>query len=161
MAPKASQEFERIRMPEYTDHVWHAYLPSIRPGQLYGYRVHGPYTPEIGQRFNPNKLLMDPYAKAISGHVKWDNTLFSYIIGDPKGDLSFDERDSGPNMPRSMVVDPAFSWGNDSPPHTPWHRTLIYEMHVKGFTDRAIRPSLQSCAERMPGSPTRRSSNTC
>ena len=143
--PYGSREFERIRIPEYTDHVWHAYLPSIRPGQLYGYRVHGPYTPEAGQRFNPNKLLMDPYAKAISGHVRWDNALFGYSIGDPKGDLSFDERDSAPNMPRSMVVDPAFSWGNDAPPRTPWYRTLIYEMHVKGFTARhpAVPPELR------------------
>ena len=83
--PDGSREFERIRIPEYTDHVWHVYLPSIRPGQLYGYRVHGPYAPEAGQRFNPNKLLMDPYAKAISGHVRWDNALFGYSIGDPEG----------------------------------------------------------------------------
>ena len=143
--PEGKRESERIRMPEYTDHVWHAYLPSIRPGQLYGYRVHGPYAPELGQRFNPNKLLMDPYAKAISGHVEWDDALFGYTIGDPKVDLSFDERDSAPNMPRSMVVDPAFSWGYDAPPRTPWHRTLIYEMHVKGFTARhpAVPPELR------------------
>ena len=143
--PEGNREFERIRMPEYTDHVWHAYLPSIRPGQLYGYRVHGPFAPELGQRFNPNKLLMDPYAKAISGHVKWDDALFGYTIGDPEVDLSFDERDSAANMPRSLVVDPAFSWGYDAPPRTPWHRTLIYEMHVKGFTARhpAVPPELR------------------
>ncbi len=134
--PEGAREVERIRMPEYTDHVWHAYLPSIRPSQLYGYRVHGPYEPAAGHRFNANKLLMDPYAKAISGHVHWHDALFGYTIGDPKGDLSCDERDSVAYMPRSMVVDPAFSWGNDAPLHTPWHRTLIYELHVKGFTAR-------------------------
>ncbi len=134
--PDGAREVERIRLSEYTDHVWHAYLPSMRPGQLYGYRVHGPYAPEAGHRFNANKLLMDPYAKAISGHVRWHDALFGYTIGDPKGDLSFDERDSAAYMPRSMVVDPAFSWGTDAPLRTPWHRTLIYEMHVKGFTAR-------------------------
>ncbi len=133
---EGAREIERIRIPEYTDHVWHAYLPSVRPGQLYGYRVHGPYTPEAGQRFNANKLLMDPYAKAISGRLRWHDALFGYTIGDPKGDLSFDARDSAPYVPRSMVVDPAFSWGNDVPLRTPWHRTLIYEMHIKGFTAR-------------------------
>lgn len=134
--PEGAREAQRIRMPKYTDHVWHAYLPSVRPGQLYGYRVHGPYAPEVGQRFNPNKLLLDPYAMAISGHLSWHDALFGYTIGHPHGDLSFDERDSAPYMPRSMVVDPAFSWGNDVAPRTPWHRTLIYEMHVKGFTAR-------------------------
>ncbi len=134
--PEGEREAGRIRLPEYTDHVWHAYLPAVRPGQLYGYRVHGNYAPEAGRRFNPNKLLLDPYAKAISGHLRWHDALFGYTIGDPKGDLSLDGRDSAPYMPKSMVVDPAFSWGNDVQPRTPWHKTLIYEMHVKGFTAR-------------------------
>ncbi len=143
--PDGVREAERIRLSEYRDHVWHAYLPSLRPGQLYGYRVHGPFEPAAGHRFNANKLLMDPYAKAISGHVRWHDALFGYTIGDPKGDLSFDDRDSAPYMPRSMVVDPAFSWGNDAPLRTPWHRTVIYEMHVKGFTARhpAVPPELR------------------
>ena len=108
----------------------------MRPGQLYGYRVHGPYAPEEGHRFNPNKLLLDPYAKAISGHVRWDDALFGYTIGDADEDLSFDERDSAPFMPKVDRGGPGFSWGDDAPPRTPWHRTLIYELHVKGFTAR-------------------------
>ena len=90
------QELQRIELPEYTDHVWHGYLPEARPGQLYGYRVHGPYRPEQGHRFNPNKLLLDPYARAIAGEVRWDDALFGYTIGHPDADLSFDERDSAP-----------------------------------------------------------------
>jgi glycogen operon protein len=127
---------ERVPLSEFTDHVWHCYLPSVRPGQLYGYRVYGPYIPEEGVRFNPKKLLMDPYAKALSGHLRWDDALFGYTIGSPDEDLSFDERDSAPFLPKGIVVDPAFSWGGDTPPATPWHRTIIYEMHVKGFTAR-------------------------
>ncbi len=127
---------ERISVTECTDQVWHCYLPAIRPGQLYGYRVYGPYLPEEGCRFNPHKLLMDPYAKALSGHLRWDDALFGYTIGHPGADLSFDERDSAPFMPKGMVVDPAFSWGGDEPPATPWHKTIIYELHVKGFSAR-------------------------
>lgn len=104
-------ELARVELPEYTDEVWHGYLPDARPGQLYGYRVHGPYAPEEGHRFNPNKLLLDPYAKQIVGDLKWDEALFGYTIGHPDGDLSFDERDSAPFMPRCRVIDPAFTWG--------------------------------------------------
>ncbi|HXF64904.1 MAG TPA: glycogen debranching protein GlgX [Caldilineaceae bacterium] len=130
----------RIRLPEYTDHVWHCYLPSVRPGQLYGYRVHGPFAPEEGHRFNSNKLLLDPYAKAVSGHIDWHDAVFGYTIGHQAQDLSFDERDSAPYMPRCIVIDPAFSWGDDVPPRTPWHKTIVYEMHVKGFT--ALHPEV-------------------
>src|SRR5947209_1592078 len=125
-----------IRMPENTDHVWHAYLPDAQPGLIYGYRVYGPYEPEKGHRFNPNKVLLDPYAKAIGRDLKWDDSLFGYKLGDPAADLSFDERDSAAFAPLGMVLDTAFTWGDDRPPRTPWHKTLIYEVHVKGFTER-------------------------
>ncbi len=130
--PDSPTETLRIRMPEYTDYVWHCYLPSVRPGQLYAYRVHGPYAPEEGHRFNPNKLLLDPYAKATTGHTKWDDAAYGYTIG--QDDLVMDERDSAPFVPRCVVVDPAFTWDDDKPLRTPWYRTILYELHVKGFT---------------------------
>ncbi|HYO91132.1 MAG TPA: glycogen debranching protein GlgX [Pyrinomonadaceae bacterium] len=130
----ASREIARITLREQTDQVWHAYLPEARPGQLYGYRVHGPYEPQAGHRFNPHKLLIDPYGKAIASTVNWSDEVFGYTIGDEREDLSMDERDSAPFVPKCVVVDPAFSWGDDEHPRTPWHKTLIYEMHVKGFT---------------------------
>jgi isoamylase len=126
----------RISVPERTDFVWHAYLPDVRPGQAYGYRVHGPYEPSAGHRFNPSKLLLDPYAKAITRGVRWSDALFGYRVGDPDEDLSMDDRDSAPDMPRCILVDPAFTWGDDRAPRTPWNRTVIYEVHVKGFTQR-------------------------
>jgi isoamylase len=128
------KETERITLPEYTDEVWHGYLPDARPGQLYGYRVYGPYEPEAGHRFNPNKLLLDPYAKQIVGQFKWHDALFGYTIGHPDEDRSFDERDSAPYMPKSRVIDPAFTWGNHYWPGVPWDRTILYEMHVRGYT---------------------------
>ena len=131
-----SRETTRIPMVERTQNVWHVYLPELRPGALYGHRVHGPYNPAEGHRFNPAKLLLDPYAKAIAGIVQWSDALFGYTIGHPDADLSRDERDSAAGVPKCVVVDPAFSWGQDTPPRTPWHKTLIYEMHVKGFTAR-------------------------
>lgn len=124
----------RIAMQDQTDMVWHVYLPAARPGQLYGYRVHGPYAPQEGHRFNPAKLLRDPYAKAISGMPKWHDALFGYTIGHPDADLSKDNRDSAKYAPKCVVVDPAFSWASDTPPKIPWDRTIIYELHVKGFT---------------------------
>ncbi|MCI0693086.1 glycogen debranching protein GlgX [candidate division KSB1 bacterium] len=133
---EGNREMARIRMPEQTDQIWHVYLPEARPGQLYGYRVYGPYAPEEGHRFNPNKLLLDPYAKAIAGTIQWSEALFGYTIGHPEADFSRDERDSAPGMPKCVAVDSAFSWGDDAPPRTPWHETLIYELHVKGFTAR-------------------------
>ena len=108
------QVTETINVPEYTDHVWHCYMPSIRPGQLYGYRVDGPYDPGAGHRFNQNKLLIDPYAKAIAGHIDWNDAVFGYTLGSQDEDLSFDDRDSAPFVPKSVVVDPAFSWGEDT-----------------------------------------------
>ena len=128
------KEIERIEMPEWTDEVWHCYLPEARPDIIYGYRVHGPYEPDAGHRFNPNKLLIDPYAKQLVGRLKWDDALFGYTIGHKDEDLSFDRRDSAPFVPKARVIDPAFTWGRDPPPPIPWDRTVIYEAHVKGFT---------------------------
>jgi len=125
-----------IPMTERTDLVWHTYLHGARPGQLYGYRVHGPYAPEDGHRFNPNKLLLDPYAKAIAGQLSWSDRLFGYTIGSKREDLSFDRRDSAPDLPRCVVVDTDFDWGGDRAPGVPLHETVIYELHVKGFTAR-------------------------
>ncbi|MBZ0159335.1 glycogen debranching protein GlgX [Candidatus Methylomirabilis sp.] len=132
--PEGKIERERIPLPEQTHQVWHLYLPEIRPGQLYGYRVHGAYEPRAGHRFNPAKLLIDPYAKAISGTATVSDEMFGYTVGDPAEDLSRDDQDSAECMPKCVVIDPAFTWGDDRPPRTPWHRTIIYEVHVKGFT---------------------------
>ncbi len=134
--PDGHQESARIPLIEQTDMVWHIYLPEARPGQRYGYRVHGPYDPAAGHRFNPAKLLLDPYAKAIAGTIDWSDALFGYTIGHPDADLTCDPRDSANNLPKCVVVDPAFSWGHDMPLRIPWHRTLIYELHIKGFTAR-------------------------
>ncbi|HKO89494.1 MAG TPA: glycogen debranching protein GlgX [Burkholderiales bacterium] len=130
------REIQRIDVRERTDQVWHCYLPEARPGLLYGYRVHGAYKPEEGHRFNPHKLLLDPYAKSIAGNIRWSDALFGYSIGNKREDLSFDRRDSAGGMPKCKVIDPAFTWGNDRSPEIPWHEMVIYEMHVKGFTMR-------------------------
>ncbi len=127
-------EVQRIELREYTDQVWHCYLPEARPGLLYGYRVRGPYRPQEGLRFNPNKLLLDPYARNIVGTVQWDDALFGYTVGHADGDLSFDARDSAPYAPRCKVIDPAFTWGNDVRPQIPWNDMVIYELHVRGMT---------------------------
>ena len=133
---KGKSETERLRFGEYTDEVWHAYLPDARPNQLYGYRVAGPYEPLRGHRFNNNKLLLDPYAKSIVGDLKWHDSHFAYKIGDPKADLSFDTRDNARYMPKCRVVDTAFTWGEDRAPRHGWDGSIIYEMHVKGFTQQ-------------------------
>src|SRR5919199_256602 len=124
----------RIRMPEQTDNVWHVYVPGLAPGQLYGYRIEGPYEPEAGHRFNPAKLVVDPYAKAISGEIKWDDRLFGYTIGHPDEDLHPDVRDSAGCISKCVVTDGSFDWGTDGHPSTPLHQSVIYELHVKGFT---------------------------
>lgn len=134
-------ESARFRLSARTDLVWHGYLPGVGPGQLYGYRVHGPYAPTQGQRFNHNKLLLDPYAKALIGEVKWDTAVYGYVGDDPDGDLSFDEQDSSSCVPKSIVIDPAFTWEDDRAPRTPWNETVIYECHVKGLT--AIHPDIE------------------
>src|SRR5690606_8733431 len=124
-------------LPECTDEVWHGYLPDVQPGQLYGYRAYGPYQPEHGHRFNPDKLLNDPYAKRLHGQLRWTDALYGYRVGGARGDLSFDRRDSAPAMPKCVVVDDNFHWGHDTPLNKPWDRTVIYEAHVKGMTMRA------------------------
>ena len=129
-------EIERIELPEYTDEIYHGYLPDAHPGLIYGYRVYGPYDPENGHRFNHHKLLIDPYAKQLVGELKWSEALFGYTIGHPDGDLSFDERDSAPFVPKSKVIDPAFTWGRDHRVSVPWDKTIIYEAHVRGLTMR-------------------------
>lgn len=131
---KSESEIARIELTEQTNKVWHVFVPGLAAGQLYGYRVHGPYRPDEGHRFNPNKLVIDPYAKATSGPVKWNDAVFGYTIGHPDADLSFDERDSAPYVPKCIVVDDRFDWGEDESPRIPWHETIIYELHVKGFT---------------------------
>ena len=128
------RELQRIPLLERTDQVWHCYLPEARPGLLYGYRVHGPYKPEEGHRFNPHKLLLDPYARNIVGTLKWSDAAFGYTVGHKRGDLSFDRRDSASAMPKCKVIDPAFTWGDDRSPDMPWHEMVIYELHVRGFT---------------------------
>lgn len=134
--PTAREASLRIALPEVTAHVWHGYLKGVGPGQLYGYRVHGPYEPEEGLRFNPAKLLVDPYAKALAGEINWDASLFGYKLGHPDFDLSRDEQDDAWGIPKGIVIDPSFDWGDDRQLDIPWHRLVIYEMHVKGFTAR-------------------------
>jgi glycogen operon protein len=141
------REVARVTLPEYTDQVWHAYLPQVGLGQLYGYRVYGPYQPENGHRFNPNKLLLDPYAKAFAGTFHWSDVHFGYRVGHPRGDLSFDRRDNGRAMLKCRVVDPAHGWGDDRPPRVPLAETVVYEVHVKGFTQqhRGVPKPLRGC----------------
>jgi glycogen operon protein len=131
-APEAA----RVRMREQTDNVWHVYLPEARPGQLYGYRVYGPFDPEAGHRFNHHKLLLDPYAKSTTGTLEWSEAMYAYPLESESEDrdLEFDERDSAPGMPKAVVIESAFTWGDDRPPRTPWSETVIYEAHVKGMT---------------------------
>jgi glycogen operon protein len=131
-SPDAEVESLTIPLPEQTDMVWHGYLPDAQPGQLYGYRVHGPFAPHAGHRFNPNKLVLDPYARVVGRPVRWHESLFGFTFG--MDDTTFDRRDSGAYAPLAAVVDGAFTWGDDRPPRRPWHETLIYEVHVKGFT---------------------------
>ena len=129
-------ELERIELPEYTDETYHGYLPDAHPGQIYGYRVYGAYDPQNGHRFNHNKLLIDPYAKQLVGELKWSEALFGYTIGHPDGDLSFDERDSAPFVPKCKVIDPAHTWGHDHRLIVPWDKTIFYETHVRGISMR-------------------------
>jgi isoamylase len=125
---------KRIRIKEVDNHIWHVYIPNLKPGQLYGYRVYGAYEPQNGHRFNPNKLLIDPYAKALSGRVEWNDAIFGYEMGSSEEDLSFSEEDSGPYIPKSVVIDPSFDWEGDKAPKIPYHQSIIYEAHVKGLT---------------------------
>jgi isoamylase len=131
---RGNRELRRVVLPEYTDQIWHCYLPEIAPGTLYGYRVYGPYDPERGHRFNHHKLLIDPYAKRLHGQLKWTDANFGYRIGSPREDLSFDRRDNAAAMPKCVVVDTAFTWGTDRRLYTRWPNTTVYELHVRGFT---------------------------
>src|SRR5580658_6226206 len=129
------RELERLALPEYTDEIWHGYIPDVGPSDVYGFRVHGPYEPQAGHRFNPNKLVLDPYARAHIGELKWDPACFGYTIGAEGDDLTYDERDSAPFMPKCVVVDPNFDWkGQPRSRGVPWDQTIVYEAHVRGFT---------------------------
>jgi len=130
--PKGVGEKQKIRFTERTHDVWHAYVPDLRPGQLYGYRVEGPYDPSNGHRFNPAKVMLDPYARAFCNIGQWDDTLFGYTLG--QDDLVRDDRDDAAAAPKSVVIDHRFEWGNDRPPKVAYFNTVIYETHVKGFT---------------------------
>jgi len=128
------REIDRIPLPEYTDEVWHGYLPDARPGTLYGYRVHGPYEPKAGHRFNPHKLLLDPYARAFYGRFLQTEAIFGFRVGSAREDLSFDRRDSARAIPKCRVVEGTFQWGGDRSPATPWSESVVYEMNLRGFT---------------------------
>jgi len=123
-----------VDLQEMSGFIWHGYLPNIQPGQRYGFRVHGPWDPGAGLRCNPAKLLLDPYGKAVEGEVQWNEAVFPYHFDDPEN--SKNELDSAAFMPKSVVATPWFDWANDRYPRTPWHETVIYELHVKGFTER-------------------------
>ena len=132
--PQGEVQIGRIELKWQTDQIFHCYLPEARPGLLYGYRVYGPYDPGQGLRFNPHKLLLDPYAKDIGGSLSWSDALFGYRVGNPQEDLVIDGGDSASEMPKSRIIDSSFTWSDDRPPRTPWSDTVIYEMHVRGFT---------------------------
>ena len=132
--PGGRREVKHYTLPEQTDEVWHGYLPHAGPGTVYGYRAYGPYEPQRGHRFNPNKLLLDPYARRITGSFKWSDALFGYRVNSPRADLSFDRRDSAPGMWKAIVAHDSFSWGDDKPPNIPWSETVIYEAHLRGLT---------------------------
>jgi glycogen operon protein len=132
--PSGRREIARMPLPECTDEVWHGYLPNAGVGLIYGYRAHGPYDPQNGHRFNPHKLLLDPYARQLAGELRWSDALFGYRVNSPRADLTIDRRDSAPGALKAVVTDEAFNWGNDEPPATPWANTVIYEAHVRGLT---------------------------
>src|ERR1700743_3278869 len=131
-AAEGEKETQRIKFNERFHDIWHAFIPDLKPGQLYGYRISGPYDPAGGHRFNPNKVLLDPYSKAICNIIEWDNSLFGYEVG--KDDLIMDNQDSAERAPKSAVIDHHFDWEDDKPPKVAYHNMVIYEAHVKGFT---------------------------
>ena len=132
--PGQARDWNASRCPSAREDVWHGYLHDVAPGQLYGYRVHGPYQPERGFRFNANKLLIDPYAKRLAGRLVWSDAHFGYRAGTQRDDLSFDRRDNARGMPKAVVIDEAFTWGEERRPAIPWEDTIFYEAHVKGMT---------------------------
>src|SRR5690606_20205384 len=129
-----AHEIARLSLPDNSDGVWHGFLPKALPGLIYGYRAHGPYEPLLGHRFNPHKLLLDPYARQLAGRLHWHDALYGFNLQSANADLSFDRQDSAPYMPRAVVCAETFDWGDDRPPCVPWHDTVIYELHVRGFT---------------------------
>ena len=141
--PSGKRQLACFDLPECTDEVWHGYLPDARPGLVYGYRAHGPYEPQAGHRFNPHKLLLDPYAKRLQGEFRNADALYGYRINSPRGDLSFDRRDSAPGVAKAVVTDDSFTWGDDRPPGVPWSDMVIYEAHVRGLSMRRddLRPN--------------------
>src|SRR3954469_5991995 len=132
--PSGRRQVARFALPECTDEVWHGYLPDAKPGLVYGYRAAGPYDPKTGHRFNHHKLLLDPYARRLVGGLKWSDVLYGYRVGSSRGDLSQDRRDSAAAVPKAVVCDPTFNWGEDRRPNTPWPQTVIYELHVRGYS---------------------------
>ncbi|HZC05104.1 MAG TPA: glycogen debranching protein GlgX [Ktedonobacterales bacterium] len=126
---------ETIALPDVVGHVWYGYLTGIKPGQVYGYRAHGPFTPEEGKRYNPSKLLVDPYARALTGQINWEAPVFAYQMGSEGADLTYNDEDDAWGMPKGVVIDPRFDWQDDRPPRVPWRQSVIYETHVKGFTE--------------------------
>ena len=128
------REVERLALPEVTDQVWHGYVPGAAPGLLYGYRVYGPYDPARGQRFNGHKLLIDPYARSLAGSIAWTDAHYAFRVASSRRDLSFDQRDSAPVMPKCRVIDTGFDWDGDRRPAVPWRETVVYEAHLRGFT---------------------------
>jgi glycogen operon protein len=132
--PQGKRQIATFTLPEFTDEVWHGYLPNAQVGLLYGYRAYGPYEPQRGYRFNPHKLLLDPYARRVSGELKWSDALFGHRVNSPRADLSFDRRDSAPAMIKAVVTDESFNWADDRPPNVPWSDTVIYEVHLRGLT---------------------------
>ena len=139
-SPQSRQETLRRKFSQYTDQVWHAYLPDVRPGQVYGYRVHGPYRPEMGLRYNPNKVLVDPYATSVVRQTRWHKSMYGYRRGSGLEDAGMDQEDNAAYAPLCAVIDPSFVWGDDRPPRIPWSETVIYETHVKGLT--ALHPGV-------------------
>jgi glycogen operon protein len=139
--PAGRREVTRLTLPEHTDEIWHGYLPGARPGLIYGYRAHGPYEPQDGHRFNPHKLLLDPYARRLTGELRNSDAMFGYRVNSPRADLSFDRRDSAPAVAKAVVTSENFNWGDDRPPNVPWSDTIIYEAHLKGLT--ILRPELR------------------
>jgi len=156
---KARSESQRIVLPEMTDEVWHVYLPDLTPGQLYGYRVHGPYQPDRGHRFNAHKIVLDPYAKSIGRDLCWDDAFYGYPHG-ASNEAGFDERDSAPFAPLACVIEPAFSWGDDRAPRTPWLRPWCMKSTSRG-SPASIRWCRKTSAAPTPGWPPRQPSATC
>src|ERR1700732_5290173 len=132
--PSGRREISRLPLPECTDEVWHGYLPNAQVGSIYSYRAYGPYDPQNGHRFNPHKLLLDPYARRLAGELRWSDALYGYRVNSARADLSIDRRDSAPGMLKAVVTDETFNWGDDRPPAVPWADTVIYEAHLRGLT---------------------------